>query len=76
MSITEFLRDYVSTPISPAAVRACREHGWIAESSHRTSLGTVIYQRCADCGVRRVDLRPIGALVPEAVSHEVPTLSP
>lgn len=33
------------------------EHGWCVESSHPTSMGRVLYVRCATCGARRVDLR-------------------
>ena len=32
------------------------EHGWVTESSHRTSAGVVVYVHCAACGTRRVDL--------------------
>lgn len=38
---------------APASVH---EHGWITESRHSTSEGTVVYVRCAACGARRVDL--------------------
>lgn len=38
---------------------AIHEHVWLAESSHQTSEGRVVYVRCARCGVRRVDLHPL-----------------
>lgn len=33
------------------------EHGWITESEHRTSGGTIAYVKCTSCGALRVDLR-------------------
>ncbi|WP_068155013.1 hypothetical protein [Rhodococcus phenolicus] len=39
---------------TPAA--ASHEHSWEVESRHRTSIGEVLYVRCAGCGTRRVDL--------------------
>lgn len=45
------------------------EHGWRVESRHRTSLGEVLYVRCAACGTRRVDLREPGTPVPTALSR-------
>lgn len=49
---------------------ALHEHGWLTESSHQTSEGRVIYVRCAQCGVRRVDLQPHPLLPPQSVSRE------
>ena len=49
---------------------ALHEHGWLTESSHQTSEGRVIYVRCAQCGVRRVDLQPHPALPPWSLSRE------
>ncbi|WP_141871070.1 hypothetical protein [Microbacterium saperdae] len=36
---------------------AAHEHVWLVESRHRTSDGTLLYVRCADCGIRRLDLQ-------------------
>ncbi|NHN56186.1 hypothetical protein G9U51_10395 [Calidifontibacter sp. DB0510] len=47
------------------------EHGWSVESRHATSLGVVLYVRCA-CGVRRVDLRRTGDVVPDALTPTLP----
>lgn len=34
------------------------EHAWLAESTHATSEGVVVYVRCAaGCGARRIDLQ-------------------
>ncbi|MGH3353840.1 MAG: hypothetical protein ACRDPS_24480 [Nocardioides sp.] len=46
------------------------EHGWLTESSHRTSEGQVLYVRCASCGVRRVDLQIHAFLPPHPLSRE------
>ncbi|QLD10303.1 hypothetical protein [Microbacterium oleivorans] len=47
------------------------EHGWITESSHRTSDGTIRYVRCAICNARRVDADAIDAAAPVAASREI-----
>ena len=49
------------------------EHAWRTESMHSTSEGQVVYVRCATCGAHRVDLQPIGMLIPGAVSRPVRT---
>jgi hypothetical protein len=49
---------------------AIHEHGWLTESSHQTSEGRVLYVRCAQCGVRRVDLQPHPQLPPWSLSRE------
>ncbi|GAA2094650.1 hypothetical protein [Brevibacterium salitolerans] len=54
----------------PEVARA-HEHGWQVESRHATSQGWVLYVRCGECGVRRVDLAQRSAAVPEALSTEV-----
>lgn len=51
----------------PRPVRT-HEHGWLAESRHATSEGTVVYVICADCGARRVDLRPHPQMPPVALT--------
>jgi hypothetical protein len=47
------------------------EHGWLVESAHRTSEGIVQYVRCAECGVRRVDVAAVPVVVPAAASREL-----
>ncbi|NGN91310.1 hypothetical protein G5C66_00970 [Nocardioides sp. KC13] len=49
---------------------ALHEHGWVTESSHQTSEGRVLYVRCGECGVRRVDLQPHPLLPPRSLSRE------
>ncbi|WP_426181264.1 hypothetical protein [Microbacterium sp. TWP3-1-2b2] len=62
-----------SVPLqSPRGV--AHEHGWSVESRHPTSGGTVLYVRCTECGVRRVDVQRSRQQPPEALSHE--TASP
>ena len=48
------------------------EHGWDVESRHATSVGTVLYVICTDCGARRVDLRPSSQMPPIALSVTAP----
>jgi hypothetical protein len=48
------------------------EHGWTTESAHRTSEGAVVYIRCVDCGVRRVDVRTGHQDPPTALSRVLP----
>jgi hypothetical protein len=48
---------------------APHEHGWLVESRHPTSEGTVVYVRCADCGIRRVDLQERPPAPPSALSR-------
>ena len=45
------------------------EHGWCVESSHSTSIGQVLYVRCAVCGARRVDLHDRRQTPPVALSR-------
>ncbi|MFI9486659.1 hypothetical protein ACIG47_09735 [Promicromonospora sp. NPDC052451] len=33
------------------------EHSWTTGSRHATSVGHVVYVRCATCGTHRVDLQ-------------------
>ena len=44
------------------------EHGWIVESAHETSQGSILYVRCAECGSRRVDLQGRAGRPPVALS--------
>jgi len=47
------------------------EHGWIVESAHSTSLGRVLYVRCAECGVRRIDVQQYPDAPPTLLSMEL-----
>ncbi|WP_298865632.1 hypothetical protein [uncultured Microbacterium sp.] len=58
-------------PISIRPLPLVHEHAWITESAHRTSDGVIVYVRCADCGTRRVDFRPIGGMPPMPQSQEI-----
>jgi hypothetical protein len=58
-------------PISIRPLRLVHEHAWITESAHRTSEGTIVYVRCADCGARRVDLHAIDGMPPTQQSQEI-----
>jgi hypothetical protein len=49
----------------------CPEHAWDVESSHRTSIGTVLYTRCVRCGNRRVELQENRSMVPPIVQSKV-----
>lgn len=55
---------------APATADGC-EHGWRSESRHSTSIGTVVYVRCARCGARRVDVQRRAAEPPFALSMEL-----
>jgi hypothetical protein len=44
------------------------EHGWIVDSRHVTSEGTILYVKCAECQARRVDMQPRPSTPPHAVS--------
>ncbi|MGM1018152.1 MAG: hypothetical protein ACQEW8_11515 [Actinomycetota bacterium] len=55
---------------------APHEHGWLVESRHATSEGTILYVRCAACGALRVDRHVAHAAAPEAVSRESATRAP
>ena len=52
-------------------VGRAHEHGWQVESRHATSQGWILYVRCGECGVRRVDLAQRPGAVPAALSAEV-----
>ena len=52
---------------------APHEHGWIEESRHPTSEGTILYVRCVGCGSLRVDRHANGSVVPEALSRSTVT---
>ncbi|WP_312168730.1 hypothetical protein [Microbacterium sp.] len=58
------------TPRIPSTP-APHEHAWLVESRHRTSDGTVLYVRCADCAMRRVDLQPHTQMPPTALSRHL-----
>ncbi|WEK60571.1 MAG: hypothetical protein P0Y60_14860 [Candidatus Microbacterium colombiense] len=47
------------------------EHAWQVESRHRTSEGTLLYVRCAGCGIRRLDLQGHPQTPPAALSSEI-----
>ena len=51
------------------------EHAWLVESRHRTSEGTLLYVRCADCGSRRLDMQAHPQQPPVALSHAVGEIS-
>ncbi|MFE6997467.1 hypothetical protein ACFVAE_16005 [Microbacterium sp. NPDC057659] len=63
-----------SRPLPPLvlAAPAAHEHGWVTESRHSTSEGVIVYVRCADCGMRRVDLSPSWGQPPTAMSRTAP----
>ncbi|REJ05930.1 hypothetical protein DY023_08310 [Microbacterium bovistercoris] len=62
------------TASAPAPARPHRhEHGWITESRHPTSEGVIVYVRCAECGIRRVDLIPLCGLSQAAASRPAPS---
>ncbi|MCW3157678.1 hypothetical protein [Micropruina sonneratiae] len=44
-------------PITTATDQPTHEHAWSVESRHRTSIGHLLYVRCAECGTRRVDVQ-------------------
>ncbi|CAH0222735.1 hypothetical protein SRABI76_02548 [Microbacterium oxydans] len=47
------------------------EHAWLIESRHRTSEGTLLYVRCVDCGIRRLDSQTHPHRPPSALSREI-----
>lgn len=53
------------------AQAAPHEHAWLVESRHRTSEGTLLYVRCADCGIRRLDAQAHPHRPPSALSREI-----
>ena len=59
----------VATPLKER-----HEHAWITESRHPTSEGVLFYVRCADCGIRRVDLQTHHQAPPAALSREIETI--
>jgi len=44
------------------------EHAWLVESRHPTSEGVVLYVRCVECAIRRVDVQAHPHMPPAAVS--------
>lgn len=65
--------DILLPGLHATAVEPAHDHRWSVESRHATSLGHVLYERCVDCGVRRVDLLTPDALVPSPMSIELGT---
>lgn len=63
-------------PIPRPDVQRIHEHGWITESRHATSEGFIAYVRCADCGVRRVDLQRGELNPPDAMTGIVERAMP
>lgn len=53
----------------PRQAAPAHEHAWLVESRHPTSEGIVLYVRCDDCGVRRIDLQQHPLAPPEALSR-------
>ncbi|PRA80781.1 hypothetical protein [Microbacterium sp. MYb66] len=47
------------------------EHAWLVESRHPTSEGVVLYVRCADCGIRRIDVQSHPHTPPISMSAEL-----
>jgi len=45
------------------------EHAWLTESRHATAAGFVLYVRCANCGIHRVDLQELPTAPPAALSR-------
>ena len=68
---TSALDPVPSAPVAAQATSAPHEHAWLVESRHPTSLGTVLYVRCADCGTRRMDVQTLGTAAPAAASTEI-----
>jgi len=65
-----------TAPVPLQSLRAlAHEHGWSVESEHMTSEGFVLYVRCTECGVRRVDVQGSRQQPPEALSRETASLS-
>ncbi|WP_448720884.1 hypothetical protein [Microbacterium natoriense] len=56
----------------PAPTMHTHEHAWLVESRHPTSEGIVLYVRCGDCGVRRVDVQQHPSTPPTALSRTSP----
>lgn len=64
-SLATDLTTVTSTPT------ATHEHPWTVESRHRTSVGYLLYVRCAECGTRRVDVQSHIYEPPLALSSEL-----
>ncbi|MEV4668173.1 hypothetical protein [Microbacterium sp. LWO12-1.2] len=47
------------------------EHAWLVDSRHRTSEGTLLYVRCADCGSHRLDVQVHPQQPPAALTREI-----
>lgn len=62
---TDSARLFVDTASS------AHEHGWLTESRHPTSEGTLRYVRCGACGIRRVDVQPAGAVTASALTRDI-----
>ncbi|ALJ20420.1 hypothetical protein [Microbacterium sp. No. 7] len=58
-------------PQRSTAPSTAHEHGWYVESRHATSIGRVLYVRCAVCGARRVDVQEHADRPPAALSAEL-----
>lgn len=58
-------------PHFPSGTTPVHEHAWLVDSRHPTSEGTVVYVRCGECGMQRVDLQAHPQSPPTAVSREV-----
>lgn len=56
-------------PIPQPKTAPAHEHAWLVESRHPTREGIVLYVRCDDCGVRRVDLQSHPQDPPAALSR-------
>ncbi|MCC3278860.1 hypothetical protein LJ754_06770 [Arthrobacter sp. zg-Y40] len=52
-------------------VGVSHEHSWITESRHQVSAGVLLYVRCTQCRVRRVDLQSPAQVVPAGISRVV-----
>lgn len=57
----------------PQQAPTAHEHAWLVESRHPTSGGTVLYVRCGDCGIRRVDVQQHPHVPPAALSRTTAT---
>lgn len=53
----------------PRQTASMHEHAWLVESRHPTSDGVVLYVRCDDCGVRRIDVQAHPQSPPTALSR-------
>jgi len=58
-----------STASAPSPIILTHEHGWIVASRHATSEGCVLYVRCDECGIHRVDIELSMNVPPAALSR-------